>query len=68
MRWESLHSRLTTVKVAGHGTVLDKVAEEGFIQGAAAHENADVANSPVHVHEAVFGWEGWSLSAPRPGR
>jgi hypothetical protein len=67
-RWESLHSRLTTVKVAGHGTVLDEVPEEGFIQGTAAHENADVVNSPIHVHEAVFGWEGWSLSAPRPGR
>ena len=25
-------------------------------------------NSPIHVHEALFGWEGWSLSAPRPGK
>ncbi len=25
-------------------------------------------NSPIHVHEAVFGWEGWSLSVPRPGK
>ena len=67
-RWESLHSRLTTVSVEGHGTVFDDVPEEGFIQGTAANETPGVHNPPVHVHEAIFGWEGWSLSAPRPGR
>ena len=67
-RWHSLHSRRTTVRVGGLGPVLDDVPEEGFIQGTPAHETAGVANSPVHVHEAMFGWEGWSLSAPRPGR
>ncbi len=67
-KWQSLHSRLTTVSVLGFGTVVDELAEEGFVQGTAAHETPGVANSPVHVHEAVFGWEGWSLSAPRPGK
>ena len=33
------------------------------------HETPEAStNSPIHVHEAVFGWEGWSLSAPRPGQ
>jgi hypothetical protein len=67
-RWESLHSRLTTVTVVGAGKVLDSSPEEGFIQGTAASESAKAENSPIHVHEAVFGWEGWSLSAPRPGK
>jgi hypothetical protein len=67
-RWYSLHSRLTTVRVRGRGKVLDALPEEGFIQGTAAHESAGVDESPIHVHEAVFGWEGWSLSAPRPGK
>ncbi len=67
-RWRSLHQRLTDVAVAGHGTVLDNLEEDGFIQGTAAHETPEVIDSPVHVHEAMFGWEGWSLSAPRPGK
>ena len=67
-RWHSLHSRLTTVRVRGRGKVLDALPEEGFIQGTAAHESAGVDDSPIHVHEAVFGWEGWSLSASRPGK
>jgi hypothetical protein len=67
-RWESLHSRLTTIRVVGAGKVLDSSPEEGFIQGTAASESAKAENSPIHVHEAIFGWEGWSLSAPRPGR
>ena len=67
-RWFSLHSRLTDVRVKGHGKVLDDLAEEGFIQGTTAHETTGVVDSPIHVHEAMFGWEGWSLSAPRPGK
>ncbi|MGI8683863.1 MAG: hypothetical protein ACR2MO_01965 [Acidimicrobiales bacterium] len=67
-RWFSLHSRLVDVLVDGFGTVVDDAPEEGFIQGTPASESSGVADSPVHVHEAVFGWEGWSLSAPRPGR
>ena len=67
-RWFSLHSRLTDVLVDGHGEVLKDLPEEGFIQGTPAHETPGIAQSPVHVHEAVFGWEGWSLAAPRPGK
>lgn len=67
-RWFSLHSRLSDVIVDGHGMVLEDLPEEGFIQGTPAHETPGVAASPVHVHEAMFGWEGWSLAAPRPGK
>lgn len=67
-RWASLHKRLTDVSVEGFGPVLDRLPEEGFAQGTAAHETPNIDVSPVHVHEALFGWEGWSLSAPRPGK
>ena len=67
-RWFSLHERLTDAVVDNHGTVLHDVRDVGFIQGTAAHETPGVTDSPVHVHEAMFGWEGWSLSAPRPGK
>ena len=67
-RWASLHRRLTQLSVTGFGVVFDGLPESGFVQGSAAHETPNVGQSPVHVHDALFGWEGWSLSAPRPGK
>ncbi|HEX9855762.1 MAG TPA: hypothetical protein VGC47_10630 [Acidimicrobiia bacterium] len=66
--WFSLHARRIDVEVDGHGTVADDLPEEGFIQGTTATESAGVEDGPVHVHEALFGWDGWSLAAPRPGK
>ena len=66
--WFSLHERRITAAVADHGVVASDLPEEGFIQGTTTTETPDVDDSPVHVHESVFGWEGWSLSAPRPGK
>ena len=66
-RWASLHRRLASIDVTGFGEVYSELPEEGFAQGTAAHESPGVSASPIHVHEALFGWEGWSLSAPRPG-
>lgn len=61
--WRSLHE--VTVKadvIGGRDLTFDDVA---FLQESApTHAGKD--NSPIHVHEAVFGWDGWSLSAPRP--
>jgi hypothetical protein len=67
-RWYTLHARTIDVEADGHGEVLSDGFEEGFVQGTTATEDPDVDESPVHVHEAMFGWDGWSLSAPRPGR
>lgn len=65
--WYSLHRRRIDVEVAGLGEVAADVTEEGFVQGATATETPGVEHAPVHVHESVFGWDGWSLAAPRPG-
>jgi hypothetical protein len=65
--WYSLHQRLIDVAALAHGDVVDDGPEEGFIQGTSATQSATTANSPVHVHEAMFGWDGWSLAAPKPG-
>lgn len=65
--WHSLHSRRSDLTV--NGVPEYRLEEnEGFIQGTSATETREQANSPVHVHEAMFGWDGWSLSAPRPGK
>jgi hypothetical protein len=66
--WYSLHRRRSRVEVLGHGTVLEDVGDEGFTQGTATTETAGVEDSPVHVHEAVVSWGGWSLAAARPGK
>lgn len=65
--WSSLHERLIDLEVFGLGEIVAKEPEVGFIQGTAASESGGVENGPVHVHEAMFGWDGWSLAAPKPG-
>ncbi|MFT4227655.1 hypothetical protein [Micropruina sp.] len=62
-KWRSLHQvRVRAEVVDGRTLEFDDVA---FLQETnATHSGADQA--PVHVHEAVFGWDGWSLSAARP--
>jgi len=65
--WRSLHTRRSTLTVQGRTVYADEV-DDGFIQGTSATETRGQEDSAVHVHEAMFGWEGWSLSAPRPGR
>ncbi len=67
-RWHSLHRRLLDVAVDGAGLVLDDVPDVGFLQGAALTQAEGQPNAPVNAHEVLAGWEGWSLSAPRPGR
>ena len=61
--WRSLHQvKVTADVVGGRSLEFDDVA---FLQESApTHAGKDT--SPIHVHEAVFGWDGWSLSSPRP--
>ncbi|MCW3158830.1 hypothetical protein [Micropruina sonneratiae] len=62
-RWRSLHQvRVSADVVGGRSFSFD---DEAFLQESApTHAGQDT--SPIHVHEAVFGWDGWSLSAARP--
>lgn len=67
-RWHTLHRRLLTVDVHGAGRVLDRVPDTGFLQGAALTARDDQPNGTRYAHEVLAGWDGWSLSAPRPGQ
>jgi len=67
-RWYTLHARRVDAEVLDFGEVLTDVPDDGFAQTTTASETAGVEDSPVHVHEAMFSWGGWSLSAPRPGK
>lgn len=82
-QWRSLHRRDGTYRFGDHGTVsLAVTDEEGFTQlavmqpaddptrpedGIAAAAGAPQPGTDLYVNERVARWNGWSLSAPRPG-
>ena len=70
--WASLHRRRTTYAfgVSNPVMIAQDIADEGYLKAASATSDPDKQNGPpdMYVHEALFGWEGWSLAAPRPGR
>jgi hypothetical protein len=74
-RWFSLHRRTVdhVFKPDGNGTVLDplEVTDEGFLKATSASSESKEHPTPsddLYLHEAICGWEGWSLAAPRPGK
>lgn len=74
-QWRSLHKRIGTYSFLNHpdGPLKVSVTDEGCIQPALTAPAADRGTSPdpaaeLYVHESQFRWEGWSLSAPRPGK
>ncbi|MEZ5289678.1 MAG: hypothetical protein R2745_01205 [Vicinamibacterales bacterium] len=67
-QWHSLHRRRLSVDIAGVGRVLDAVPDTGFLQGAALTSSDQAPDGPKYAHEVLAGWDGWSLSAPRPGK
>ena len=82
-QWQSLHRRDGSYRFGEHGTVeLTVTDEEGFTQLAVVQPaddptrqedpTASAAGTPqpgsdLYVNERVARWNGWSLSAPRPG-
>jgi hypothetical protein len=70
--WHSLHRRRLDVEVEGAGVVIDDEPDTGFLQGAALTQAEDpdgtTVAAPYHAHEVLAGWDGWSLSVPRPGK
>jgi hypothetical protein len=73
--WFSLHQRVVeyTVKDPQELSPPDslRVADEAYLKATSASgERADhpAASDDLYLHETLFGWEGWSLAAPRPGK
>jgi len=67
-QWNSLHQRLLSVSIEGIGPVLTDATDNGFLQGASLSRSDSKPNADRYVHEVLAGWDGWSLSAPRPGK
>ncbi len=72
--WRSLHARtgryLLRTQTRGDRAPLplaEPIApDEAYVKAASTTHNAAEADV-AYLHEAVAGWEGWSLAAPRPG-
>ena len=70
--WFSLHQRSNQL-ILGAGVPFAVASEEGFVQGASASETppdkvAAGTTPKTYLGETMFGWSGWSLSAPHPAR
>jgi len=74
-RWFSLHRRRVehTFK-APDGVPAQPplvLTDEGYLKATTASgENQEhpTPSDDLYLHESIAGWEGWSLSAPRPGK
>ncbi|MET4658260.1 hypothetical protein ABID80_001970 [Streptomyces sp. PvP037] len=67
-RWYSLHARTVDYRSPGAQEPLLTVSDEGFFQVNLVAPPADSGSDVLCVPERLMTWEGWSLSAPRPGR
>ena len=66
--WHSLHRRRVTVTAAPAGlSVLADQPDVGFLQLSALNRAPGDETNGYYLHEVVAGWDGWSMSAPRPG-
>jgi hypothetical protein len=69
-QWFSLCRRAGAYEVGGTKlTITQKTLDrEGCVRAGNVTANPGSPQGPLYAHEALFGWEGWSLSVPRPGR
>ena len=67
-KWRSLCSRQIDFTFVNNHKTHTTPQEEGMIRLAAA-SSADGSNPDIiKIHEGLFAWKGWSLSAPEPGK
>ncbi len=71
--WRSLCQRVGRYRFtepAGGGAPIELTNEEdeGFVQMGATESLNPAATRVLRAHESLFTWDGWSLSAPRPGQ
>ena len=71
-QWFSLHQRSVDYVREGSsllGAVLDEGAFHPSVTGPYVQPGSEPDGPlPMHIHEGVLQWDGWSLSVPRPGR
>ncbi|MFI5972938.1 peptidoglycan-binding protein [Streptomyces sp. NPDC051452] len=67
-RWFSLHEREVEYRQSRGGPLLLTASDEGFFQAHLLRPPPETMNPDhLYVPEQLVTWDGWSLSAPRPG-
>jgi hypothetical protein len=72
-KWSSLHGRIGTYNIVSLPDATLELPDEGFTQLSFTSPARDPAQPPdpaseIYLHENLFTWDGWSLSAPRLGK
>jgi len=67
--WRSLCKRIGNYVFPNSAQAALQIVDEGYVKGASATSTVGGASdSDLYLHETMFQWEGWSLSATRPGK
>ncbi|OQD57394.1 hypothetical protein BM536_005430 [Streptomyces phaeoluteigriseus] len=66
-RWFSLHERDVEYRQPSGGPLLLTASDEGFFQANLISLPPGMGDDKPYVPEQLVTWDGWSLSAPRPG-
>lgn len=66
--WRSLNARTGDYVLGSGGAAVQlQHSDEGYIK-AASVSSTEADADDLYAHELVFSWDGWSMSARRPGR
>ncbi|WP_406099832.1 peptidoglycan-binding protein [Streptomyces sp. NBC_01013] len=66
-RWFSLHERDVEYRRPDGGSLLFTASDEGFFQANLISLPPGMGDDKPYIPEPLATWEGWALSAPRPG-
>ncbi|MEV6426250.1 hypothetical protein [Nocardia sp. NPDC051463] len=64
--WHNLHRRQVAATFGNQPVAT--LYDIGYLQNPPLSRTPGNDAHPYYVHEVLAGWDGWSLSAPRPGR
>ncbi|MGK7379758.1 hypothetical protein ACSFXN_18230 [Planococcus sp. 1R117A] len=67
--WKSLHERIGTYQIVNASGMNKTIVDEGFAQpSVTSPAKQESLADELYIHESLFTWDGWSLSAPLPGK
>ncbi len=67
--WRSLmHRKARYLDRTTRAEVLTVADQEAYLKASSLTSVPDAAVARAYLHESLFGWDGWSLALPRPGK